>query len=94
MPQGYAHHDVSTALFADIGAHYDVKDALRNTPIATLVLFGTDDPARAAEAQLDALFPRATKVMIADAGHFPWIENPAPFYAALRAFLAGAPPPG
>jgi proline iminopeptidase len=94
LPQHYANADVNSALFADLAAHYDVNDALRNTTIATLVVYGTDDPSRAAEAQLDTLFPHATKVMIANAGHFPWVENPAPFYAAVRAFLAGAPPPG
>ncbi len=94
LPQHYANADVSRAMFADLAQHYDVKDALQNTTIPMLVLFGTDDPSRAAEAQLDALFPRATKVMIADSGHFPWIENPTPFYAAIRAFLAKAPPPG
>jgi proline iminopeptidase len=92
MPKHYANSDVNRALFGDI-AHYDVKDALRESTIPTLVLYGTDDPSRAAEAQLDALFPRATKVMVVDAGHFPWIENPAPFYAALRTFLAGVPSP-
>ena len=80
------------ALFADIQKHYDVKTALRDTPIPALVLYGTDDPARSAEAQLDVLFPHATKVMIADSGHFPWLENPAPFYAAIRAFLGTLPP--
>jgi proline iminopeptidase len=94
MPPHYANADVSRAMFADIAKHYDVKDALRDTAIPVLLLFGTDDPARAAEAQLDALFPRATKVMIPDSGHFPWVENPTPFYAAIRSFLAGAPPPG
>jgi pimeloyl-ACP methyl ester carboxylesterase len=92
LPQHYSNGDVNRAMFADIAAHYDVKDALRDTTIPALVVYGTDDPSRAAEAQLDALFPRATKVMIADAGHFPWIENPAPFYAAIRAFLAKLPP--
>jgi proline iminopeptidase len=93
LPAHFSNPDVTRALFADIGKHYDVKAALRGTPIPALVLYGTDDPARSAEAQLDALFPHATKVMIADAGHFPWIENPAPFYAAIRAFLSTVPAP-
>lgn len=91
VPQHYTNPDVTQALFGDLGAHYDVKDALRGTRIPTLLLYGTGDPSRAAETQLDALFPHATKVLVADAGHFPWAENPAPFYAAIRAFLKGAP---
>nr|MDQ6926302.1 alpha/beta hydrolase [Candidatus Eremiobacteraeota bacterium] len=94
FPPNFANSAVNRAIFSDVAKNYDVKDALRNTPIPTLVLYGTDDPARAAEAQLDALFPHATKVMVADSGHFPWAENPAPFYGALRAFLDKAPPPG
>ncbi len=91
MPEHYVNPDVTLAMFGDLRTHYDVKDTLRDTPIPTLLVYGTGDPARAAEAQLDALFPHATKVMVADAGHFPWVENPAPFYAAIRAFLKGAP---
>jgi pimeloyl-ACP methyl ester carboxylesterase len=91
MPQHYVNPDVTRFMVGDLRAHYDVKDGLRDTPIPTLVLYGTGDPARAAESPLDALFPRATKVMIADAGHFPWAENPVPFYAAVRAFLNGVP---
>jgi len=94
MPQHYADADVGRAMFADIAKHYDVNDALRDTTIPILAVYGTDDPSRAAEAQLDALFPRATKVMIPGSGHFPWVENPTPFYAAIRTFLAKAPPPG
>ena len=93
LPAHFGNPDVTGALFTDVGAHYDVKAALRDTPIATLLLYGSDDPARVSEAQLDTLFPHATKTVVADAGHFPWVENPAPFYVAIRAFLAGAPPP-
>ena len=93
LPAVYLHGDVNRALFSDVRAHYDVKAALRNTVISTLLVFGSDDPSRAAEAQLDGLFPRATKVIVPDAGHFPWIENPQPFYAAIRAFLDTVPPP-
>lgn len=93
LPQHFTNSDVNRAVYTDVAANYDVTKTLSGTLIPALVLFGSDDPSRVAEAQLDALFPRAVKVVIADAGHFPWLENPAPFYAAIRAFLNGAPAP-
>lgn len=93
VPDHFDNPDVTKAMFNDVGARYDVKAELRGTPIPTLLVYGSDDPSRAVEAQLDALFPHAVKAVIADAGHFPWIENPAPFYTAIRSFLRGAPLP-
>jgi proline iminopeptidase len=89
VPEHFDNPDVTKAMFNDVGAHYDVKAALRGTPIPTLLVYGSDDPSRVVEAQLDTLFPHAVKAVIADAGHFPWIENPTPFYAAIRTFLSG-----
>ena len=93
LPQHFANSDVNRTMYTDVAAHYDVTKTLNGTTIPTLLLYGTDDPSRVAEAQLDTLFPHATKVMVADSGHFPWLENFTPFYAAIRAFLNGAPVP-
>jgi proline iminopeptidase len=93
LPQHYANSDVNRAMYTDVAAHYDVSKALSGSAIPTLLLYGADDPARVAEGQLDTIFPHATKVLVADSGHFPWLENPAPFFAAIRAFLNGAPAP-
>jgi pimeloyl-ACP methyl ester carboxylesterase len=93
LPQHFANSDVNRAMYTDVAAHYDVTKTLSGSTIPALLLYGSDDPSRVAEAQLDTLFPRAVKVLIAASGHFPWLENPAPFYAAVRAFLNGAPPP-
>jgi proline iminopeptidase len=93
LPAQSSYPDVMRTMFNDVAAHYDVTAGLRNTPIPVLLIYGTDDPSRSASLQLDALFPHAAKAVIADAGHFPWVENPVPFYLAVRAFLSGAPPP-
>ena len=93
LPAPSSYPDVTQAMFGDIVAHYDVTAALRDTPIPVLLVFGSDDPSRSASQQLDATFPHAVKALIADAGHFPWLENPVAFYAAIRAFLNGVPPP-
>jgi len=87
------HDDVQNLLWPDLTKHYDVKAALRGTTIPTLVVYGDVDPSLAAKPALDALFPHATVVTIPRAGHFPWLENPDPFYAALTAFQAGASGP-
>ncbi len=93
LPAQSSYPDVTRAMFDDVVKHYDVTAALRNTPVPVLLVYGTDDPSRSASLQLDAVFPHAAKAVIADAGHFPWVENPVAFYAAVRAFLGGAPPP-
>ncbi len=38
------------------------------------------------------LFPGWELTVQPGAGHFPWLDDPAWFTAALTAFLAGAPP--
>jgi len=83
------HENLSSALWPDIAKHYDVTTALRGTTIPTLIVYGAVDPSLAAKPALDALFPHATVVTIPSAGHFPWLENPTPFYAALAAFEDG-----
>ncbi|MDF2708821.1 MAG: alpha/beta hydrolase, partial [Nonomuraea muscovyensis] len=38
-------------------------------------------------AEFAALFPNAELVVQPGAGHFPWLDDPAAFTAALAAFL-------
>ncbi len=93
LPQHFFNADVNRALGMDIAAHYDVTKSFSGSTIPVLLVYGSDDPSRIVEVQYDTLFPKATKAVIADAGHFPWLENPVPYYAAIRAFLNGAPAP-
>jgi pimeloyl-ACP methyl ester carboxylesterase len=93
-PEGSTvYSDVYAAIGRDAADHYDVTTALKGTTLATLALYGSDDPSLAAKSALDALFPHATVTMIPNAGHFPWLENPVPFYAAVTAFQTSAPVP-
>ncbi|PRY47438.1 TAP-like protein [Geodermatophilus tzadiensis] len=35
------------------------------------------------------VFPHGRSVVVEDCGHFPWVEQPAAFRAAVDPFLAG-----
>jgi pimeloyl-ACP methyl ester carboxylesterase len=68
----------------------DVRARLAKLTAPVLVLAGERDlgptPERAAEAA--ALFPAAEVAVQPGAAHFPWIDDPAWFTAALAGFLA------
>lgn len=59
-----------------------------------VVIVGGEDDALVGFRPLEALagrFPRGSLAAIEECGHFPWVEAPAEFAIALRAFLADAP---
>ncbi len=66
----------------------DLRAGLEKVKAPVLVLHGKQDPLESAQ-EVHATFPGSTLQLIEDAGHFPWLEQPAVFYAALGAFLAG-----
>ena len=57
-----------------------------------LIVQGEYDVIRETNAVLAARFPAATNVRIADAAHFPWVEQPAVFSKTLLQFYANAAP--
>jgi pimeloyl-ACP methyl ester carboxylesterase len=56
--------------------------------VPLLIVHGTADPCPhcAVDSLADAL-PRATVHKLSDLGHLPWLEDPAPVRAMLRAFI-------
>jgi proline iminopeptidase len=73
---------------------YDWHETVRALTARTLVLHGTDDALPVATA-LDTAdhLGRVTSVttsLIAGAGHMPFLEQPAPFFAQVEAFLGDA----
>ena len=70
----------------------DLRDRLRAVAAPTLVVAGARDGAAGCAPVLAVadLFPRGSGVLIGDCGHFPWVERPAQFRAAVDPFLAGA----
>jgi pimeloyl-ACP methyl ester carboxylesterase len=79
---------VAAALAPDLAAHGSLSP-LRGLHAPVLAIFGADDPGAAiVAAALRAEFTAPQVVVIPSAGSFPWIEQPKPFYDAVRAFLA------
>lgn len=66
----------------------DIRAGLEKVQAPVLVLHGKQDPLETA-AEVHATFPGSKLVMLDDAGHFPWLEQPAAFYRELDGFLAG-----
>ena len=67
-----------------------VLDSLPTIRVPTLILVGANDtPFLAAADVMAAKIPKATKVVLADAGHASNVDQPAAFDRAMRDFLAG-----
>jgi len=67
----------------------DLVDRLRAVPAPTLVVAGARDALTgvAPVVAVAGLFPHGHAVVIEDCGHFPWLEQPAAFRAAVDPFL-------
>jgi proline iminopeptidase len=81
--------DVMRYFFDEQAAHYDVRPRLHEITAPTLVIAGGYDwvcPPAAAHA-IAAGIPGAALVIIEDAGHFLFSEEPARFRAAVAAYL-------
>jgi proline iminopeptidase len=76
---------------AEILADWRTVDRLHGIRCPTLVLAGRHDvvtPPQHAE-QLASLVPAAELVVFEESGHWPWIEEPDAFFAAVRRWLVG-----
>ena len=65
--------------------------ALRRLAAPVLVVGGERDALTgvASVGRVAASFPAAQSVVLPRAGHFPWVDEPAAFRAAVEPFLAG-----
>jgi proline iminopeptidase len=84
----------AAGIFAADGA-FDppaTRTAIARLAAPVLVLAGEFDPQwpPAVVAELAALFPAAELVTQPGAGHYPWLDDPAWFVAAVSAFLTEA----
>jgi proline iminopeptidase len=82
---------VTESLYA-AAAGYDVArlaEGAKALDVPTLIVDGLSDlrPRWAVDSLAEAL-PNATRVQLADAGHFPWLDKPEEFEAVLREFVA------
>lgn len=63
---------------------------LKKIIVPTLVVVGDDDFICDKISQSDRIaknIPHASEIVIKDAGHFSWIEQPAQFFAALQKWI-------
>lgn len=67
---------------------YDMTDQLKKLQNKTLIVHGDVDiiPFAVAEHIKDAL-PSSTLIKIQNSGHFPFVEQPEPFFKAIEEFL-------
>lgn len=80
--------DALNASLAAVAA-YDVRERLKWVRCPTLVVSGDDDFITPADlgAELAARIEGARQVVIPSSGHFPFLEQPGPFTAAVRELL-------
>ncbi|SFP31965.1 Pimeloyl-ACP methyl ester carboxylesterase [Geodermatophilus dictyosporus] len=69
----------------------DLTDRLRAVQAPVLVVAGAQDAGTGLAPVLAVaeLFPHGRSVVVEDCGHFPWVEQPDAFRAAVDPFLAG-----
>ena len=81
------------ALLGSFG-DYDWTDEIAGLDVPRLVIHGREDGIPLAGARAWAAgFPRARLLVLSPAGHFPFIERPDAFFAAVDRFLTGEWPP-
>jgi proline iminopeptidase len=82
--------EVASFYFSERAPLYDVRDKLAGVRQPTLVIVGEQDwltPPSASRA-LAACLPNSELVVIPDAGHFAFVEQPDRFNSAVRQFAA------
>ncbi|MEW5869502.1 MAG: alpha/beta hydrolase [Chloroflexota bacterium] len=79
---------MSWGMYVSMGQRHDYRVALQPVTAPVLVLHGADDlQSEAASRQYADLFPNARFVVIENAGHFSFEEQPEQFADAVAAFL-------
>lgn len=81
------HDAVFWAVAPQLTPTFDLRPALKNLKAPVLVIHGKQDPLETAQEVHDA-FPGSLLLVLENAGHFPWMEQPQAFYRTLREFLA------
>lgn len=92
VPEDYA---ARSAQFAGLGPElqsFDFHEGLRSLEMPALVLYGDGEPGAELGGQaIHNALPNSKYVVIEDAGHFPFLEQPEAFLRAVREFLARIP---
>jgi pimeloyl-ACP methyl ester carboxylesterase len=93
-PPGRVGVQASIETNRSVAAHYERQTLVQGLPaldLPALFVHGEDDPVPVASSRLTAaLLANARVETIADCGHFPWLEQPDAFRAAVERLLASA----
>jgi proline iminopeptidase len=91
-PQAFS-AEVYNLMMADLKARpYDLRSALESLSFPVLIIQGRQDPTGDSTAhEIRGSLPQASLQFIERCGHFPWIEQPEPFFRDVSAFLSGVP---
>jgi proline iminopeptidase len=84
---------VQASIWESLG-DYDLTapGLLDSVSVPTLIVHGRQDPIPIASSEAAARAMHAQLVVLEDSGHVPYVEQPAPLFDAVRAFLAKTQP--
>jgi len=82
--------EAANAVFADLRRRkWDVRAELKKLHAPVLIIHGREDPLPLSVAQeIQRTIPRARLEVIGDCGHYPWLDQPAQFFALVKGFGA------
>jgi proline iminopeptidase len=79
-------------MYISMGQRHDYRSALKQVTVPVLVLHGVDDlQSEAASRQYADLFPNARFLVLPDASHFAFVEQPEAFAEAVGDFFRHLP---
>ena len=88
VPEDYSDRSMQFGYMMVDLMDFDLHDDLTAVTVPTLILYGSAEPAtELSGAMLREGTPNSEWVVIENAGHFPFIEQPAAFTDAVRRFL-------
>jgi proline iminopeptidase len=88
VPPDYLNRSRQFGYMAGDLSDFDFFDELGTISVPTLVLYGSVEPAAEISGEaLHAAIPNSELVIIPNAGHFPFVEQPDAFLGAVRGFL-------
>lgn len=82
---------VQQSIWESLG-EYDLRPALRELRIPTLVVHGKHDPIPIASSEAAAESLGAERVWLEDCGHVPYVERPGELFSAVHDFLGRTEP--
>ncbi len=82
----------ASLVYGGQGAMQPLHELLPTVVAPTLVVAGSDDPARARAEEVAGGIPGARLAFVEGAGHAPHLERPEPFHALVLDFLTEAAP--